>query len=173
MPPPLPAEPFCTVRFDIVTPADVVMENTRDAPLPSTNSFCTPGPLMVSGLSTTSSPVLRTIVRGVANDASNVTTPPAVAQVSAWRSEPAPASFTLLTTVEQTAAATNAALGTNTAAITAAATPERNRRPNMRITRAPETVFRTSTCIARDLRHRARMLNRAVEVIFVQTTDDG
>ena len=93
-PPPLPsATPLVIVNPEMVTiPAK--FSNTRETALPLTARVAAPGPLMVTLWVTCSSPLVNRMVpeTPVASIVS-----PSLAMLSAWRSEPGPLSFVLVT----------------------------------------------------------------------------
>ena len=102
-----PPNPLATLPI-LLPPAKVIadtvsvvleLDRTRDALLPDTVNKAAPGPVMVMLRATTSSPLLKVIVRGTPkNTGSKVMVLPTQASAMAWRSEPAPASAALATT---------------------------------------------------------------------------
>ena len=95
--------------------------STRDASPALIVSRLAPGPLITSVLVISSAPLVRVMVCGVLNDASNVTAAPEEAQLMALRSEPAPASFVFVTTTHGTPLADEIAGGAAASAVAAMA----------------------------------------------------
>src|SRR3954467_15198074 len=81
------------VRPEMVTVRPEVMWNTRLWLLPLTARLSEPGPEIVMLLITSSSPLVNPIVPVTAKP----TTSPSSASSSAWRNEPGPLSFVLVT----------------------------------------------------------------------------
>ena len=100
MPPPESKEltPFATVRPSMVTVLPGLTSNTRLCKLPSTARLFAPGPLMVTSLSTFSSPLVSVILCPL-SDESKLIVSPSFASTSAWRSEPGPLSLVLMTVI--------------------------------------------------------------------------
>ncbi|PYJ28101.1 MAG: hypothetical protein DMF24_11165 [Verrucomicrobia bacterium] len=96
MPPPaLPAWPFLIMKPEIVMVLpETGVRNTRLIMLPSTASTSAPGPLIVTLVSTSSSPLVRLITPDIPL-ASIVS--PLFAMASACRNDPGPLSFVLVT----------------------------------------------------------------------------
>src|SRR6266508_419796 len=92
MPPPL-APALVMVRPEMVTFLPEPKWNTRLVALPSTARLPAPGPSMVMFLSTSSSPLVNTMVP----DTAKVMVSPSLMSMSAWRNEPAPLSLVLVT----------------------------------------------------------------------------
>src|SRR6266511_1171742 len=111
MPPPL-APALVMVRPEMVTFLPEPKWNTRLVALPSTARLPAPGPSMVMFLSTSSSPLVNTMVPDTAKG---------MVAMSAWRNEPAPLSVVLVT-VMVAACARNATAQNRAIAIAAVIT---------------------------------------------------
>ena len=89
-------------------------------------SRLSPGPLITRVLVISSAPLVRVMVCGVLNDASNVMVSPEEAQAIAFRSEPAPASVVLVTTTHGTPLANDLVSGAAASAVAAMAAASMN-----------------------------------------------
>jgi hypothetical protein len=95
MPPPLPVvAPLVIVRPEMVAVTLEILK-TRLALLPLMVSWLAPGPLIVSVLLITSSPLIRVMVPVT----EKLIVSPELASITAWRREPAPESFKLVTVI--------------------------------------------------------------------------